>query len=91
MPCRIVWQTYVEEDTQDYVHYVLRLHFKNGDSFVVDVTAAQQGFEETVMPWEKYERERDALIKEHRNSDTGQAISTIAQRPWRRTLKWLLR
>lgn len=66
MPCRIMFQRQTHEtlDVRNYRHEVLCLQLKTGEMMVVDATAAQQGFKESVVSWDVYKSQRDPLIRE---------------------------
>ena len=41
-------------DTTDYLHSVIRITSKNGDKYILDLTGAQYGWQETVTPDDIY-------------------------------------
>lgn len=43
-------------------HEVLRLSRKKGPAYVLDISGAQFGYHETIMPWEQYQKERVVKI-----------------------------
>ena len=51
-------------DTTDYAHSVIRITLKNGDKYIVDLTGAQYGWPEIVMPYEMYQQSKIRLVKE---------------------------
>ena len=44
-------------------HLILRISFKSGKDYAVDISGAQFGFHEPVLPWAEYESQRVHKIK----------------------------
>ena len=50
-------------DTTDYLHSVIRITSKNGDKYILDLTGAQYGWQETVTPYDIYQQTKVRLVK----------------------------
>ena len=51
-------------DGTDYVHTIIRVTLKNGESYAVDIAGAQYGWHEPVTPWQLYNASRVREIKD---------------------------
>ncbi|KAL8836166.1 MAG: hypothetical protein Q9170_003019 [Blastenia crenularia] len=45
-------------DSTQYRHWILRVTIKNGEAYAIDITGAQFGWTEHIMPWSHYEQHR---------------------------------
>lgn len=45
-------------DGTDYVHHVVKITLKNGAQYALDMTGAQYGWSESIMPWDTYKATR---------------------------------
>lgn len=59
----------------DHRHIVLLLTLKNGEKYAIDVSGAQYGWKETVVPWDAYKDSRVRNITER--VDFGQAVQRV--------------
>ena len=50
-------------DKTDYLHSVIRITLKNGDKYILDLTGAQYGWQETVTPYNIYQQAKVRQIK----------------------------
>ena len=50
-------------DAHDYSHSVIRITLKNGEKYILDLTGAQYGWQETVTPYDIYQQAKIRLIK----------------------------
>ncbi len=51
-------------DATDYLHSVIRITFKNGDKYILDLTGAQYGWQKIVTPYDVYEQSKIRLISQ---------------------------
>ncbi|KAK0507517.1 hypothetical protein JMJ35_010040 [Cladonia borealis] len=51
-------------DVTDYSHNVIRITLKNGDKYIMDLTGAQYGWQETVTPCDMYQQAKIRQIRE---------------------------
>ena len=51
-------------DATDYAHSIIRVTMKTGEKYVIDLTGAQYGWYETIIPWHTYEKNRVQPIRE---------------------------
>lgn len=51
-------------DNTDWAHTVIRITTKSEETYAVDMTGAQYGWRESVIPWQQYNNSRMRMIKE---------------------------
>lgn len=64
-----------ERDENDYFHQLLRVTLLNGEKYAFDISGAQYGYHESVVPWQQY---IDLQVKEIIGTDTFGMDRTIA-------------
>ena len=80
-------------DATDYAHTIVRVTMKNGEKYALDISGAQYGWREPVMPWELYTSRRTRAIKEvvpfgGTGVSNKERISGMSeQRKWIQTIK----
>lgn len=64
-----------KKDENEYFHQLLRVTLSNGEKYAFDITGAQYGYHESVVPWHQY---IDSQVKEIVGTDTFGMDRTIA-------------
>lgn len=65
MEIREVYERGTIWDTTDFQHFILRVTLKNGEAYALDITGAQSGWTEHILPWSFYAQDRirdDAVV-----------------------------
>ena len=50
-------------DKQEYVHSLLKVSIKGGETYALDITSAQYGYHDPISPWPDFLRDRVATFR----------------------------
>ncbi len=69
------------DDNSEYRHAIIKVTLRNGEEYALDISSAQYGYYQPVVPWQQYHDTRIAAVETVRPFGRHRATSRFLEKP----------